>query len=168
MLRTQPRSTALRTATVCGRHQSLRGSRCHHAMGSSPALSVSHRAAAGPRRTQPRSTALRTATVCGRHQSLRGSRCHHAMGSSPALSVSHRAAAGPRRTQPRSTTLRTATVCEAPVVAPEHRRHALGPSLGSRPLPPRCAGMCSKLFSRRRGESSGATRDPPLRIRAFV
>jgi hypothetical protein len=49
---------------LCAKHQSLRGSRCRHAVRPSPALSVSHRAAAGPRRTQPRSAALRTATVC--------------------------------------------------------------------------------------------------------
>jgi hypothetical protein len=53
--RTQPRSTALRTATVCEAPVAAPG-HCHRAPGPSPGLPPSHPAAAGPRRTQPRST----------------------------------------------------------------------------------------------------------------
>src|ERR1019366_2056877 len=61
--RTQPRSTATRTATVCEAPVAARR-QCHLASELTCALAMSDRAAAGPRRTQPRSTAQRTATVC--------------------------------------------------------------------------------------------------------
>src|SRR5664279_4742433 len=80
--RTQPRSPALRTATVCAQHQSLRPSNVPTSWDYPLAFALSYRAAAGPRRTQPRSPALRTATVCAAPVAA-PKPSHYAVGLSP-------------------------------------------------------------------------------------
>jgi hypothetical protein len=123
--RTQPRSTALRTATVCAAPAAA-PKQCPYVVGLSPGLRLflpccgwSSADTAALHSLTDRDC-VRSTSRCAQAMSLR-------RGTIPlTFAFSYRAAAGPRRTQPRSPALRTATVCVAPLAAPKPSHYAVG------------------------------------------